>query len=297
MSRCLPLLLSLMVGCTINNDRYPRPRDLSPAWRVDKLRLLATRAEPPEIRPGETASLEALLIDPEASVGITVWVACSEEQATGFGCPFDPGLFGDEEPTIEELVEAGVIGVEPQFPPSYTADLGLLDELPAEERLEGLNITISTLALPSELADTDAFDFNEVEAGFKRLVVSEAPTPNHNPTILRFTVDGVVVPEGGVAIVDPGQPYELEPVLADDAVETYTFVNRDGEAEERVEEPFASWFATGGTVDEDVTLHPFLPSTWIAPEQAGEEGTFWAVVKDRRGGISWVERRWRTRSP
>lgn len=293
MTRLLPLLL-VLAGCTINDGRYPRPRDLSPGWRVDKLRLLAIQAEPPEVEPGRTATFRALLVDPDDTVDLTVWVWCTEQAATSFGCPFDPTTLDGADLDPDDLEAAGVIGVEPFLAPSFTPDATLLDGLDERERLEGVNVTINALSLPETVDDTDSFDFNEVESGFKRLVVSQATTPNRNPSLDGFTVDGARVPEQGVALVDPGQPYELAPVLGDDAIETYTFVNRDGVAEERVEEPFVTWFASGGTLDEDTTLHPFLEATWIAPVEPGVAGTVWAVVQDRRGGISWVERRWRT---
>ena len=40
---------------------------LPPQWRVDKLRLLAIRAVPPEIAPGETAVIERLLVNPRTT--------------------------------------------------------------------------------------------------------------------------------------------------------------------------------------------------------------------------------------
>lgn len=293
-----PALLSLCVlaasACVINGDAYPRPRDLSPAWRVDKLRLLAIRADPPEIRPGEGARFEALLVDPEQSVSTTLWVACGEEEATDFGCPFDPTSL-DPEATPEELAEAGIIGIEPFLPPTYTAPEDLLAGIDDERlRTEGVNVTINALALPEVAEDDTEFDFNQVESGFKRLVVSEATTPNENPEIVGFQVDGIDIATDQLVLVDPAEAYELAPVLADDAVQTYEYLNIDGVVEERTEEPWASWYATDGEVTEDTTLPPFLESTWIAPEAPGVEGTWWVLIRDRRGGLAWTSRRFRT---
>jgi hypothetical protein len=300
MTRHLPLALialTLATGaCTLNADKYPRPRDLSPGWRVDKLRILAIQSEPPEIAPGETAALRALLVDPDETIEATVWVWCPGEVATDFGCPIDPSAF-DPDLTPEELAERGVIGVEPFWAPTLTAESAWLDGLDARGRLEGINVTVNALALPgADAGDTDAeLDFNQLESAFKRVVVSEATTPNHNPGIADFTVDGVVIGASTVAIVDRGEAYELSVELAADAIETYVFVNSDDEVEERVELPYAEWFATAGSVEEDVTLHPFLPSTWIAPDESGEAGTWWVVLRDRRGGVSWASRSWRVR--
>ena len=106
----------------------------------------------------------------------------------------------------------------------------------------------------------------------------------------------VEVPAGAdqLRVVDAEQVYELSVDLRDDAIQTYTYVTGDGVAEERVEEPYAEWFSTGGTLDETITLHPYLGATWVSPESA-VDGTWWVVLKDRRGGLTWVAQRWRTR--
>ena len=50
------LLASLaLAGCSI---------DLPPASRIDKLRLLAVRAEPPEVSPGQTSTFDTLVAFP-----------------------------------------------------------------------------------------------------------------------------------------------------------------------------------------------------------------------------------------
>lgn len=299
MTRTTSIVAALLLAgsaCTLNADKYTRPRDLSPSWRVDKLRILAIQVDPPELAPGETASVRALLVDPDATVDSTVWSWCDEATVSDFGCPVDPSVFsGDLTP--QELLERGVIGIEPFWLPTITAQESWLDGLQGRDRLEGVNVTVNALALPgADSVDPDfELDFNQLESGFKRVVVSEANTPNNTPHIAEFTVDGVVVGTASTVQLDPGEPYELGLELASDAIETYEFVNSSDEIEERVEQPYAEWFATGGTVDEDVTLHPFLQSTWIAPDQSGESGTWWAVLKDRRGGVAWASREWRTR--
>lgn len=281
-----PLLL--LGACVINGDAYPRPRDLPPQWQVDKLRILAIQADPPEIAPGGTATLSALLVDPDATTGLTVWAWCDASTATDFGCPLDPTRI-DPGGDREELFAQGIAGIEPILAPELTADPEWLEGLDAQQRLEGVNMTVNALALPQDGGDTGSFDFNLVESAFKRVVVSEAVTPNENPTIARFTVDGVVLGPDQRAVLDPGRPYELGLELSEDAIETYLYRTSEGIDEERVEEPYAEWYATAGTVDEFFTLHPYLQSTWISPA-AGTEGTWWAVLKDRRGGVTWVSR-------
>ena len=60
--------------------------DLPPAFRVDKLRVLAVRAEPPEVAPGNASTLDALLALPPARPGddggspaiSRLWLACRQ---------------------------------------------------------------------------------------------------------------------------------------------------------------------------------------------------------------------------
>jgi len=283
----------LLTSWVINNNRYTRARDLQPESQVVAIRVLAIQAEPPELAAGETATLRALLVDSDDVSDNTLWVGCGPDAASNFGCPFDPAAL-DEDATFEDLVAAGVIGLEPDLPPTLTAQEEWLEGLDEDAQLEGLNWTVNALALPAEAPADGEFDFNQVESAYKRVVVSRATTPNRNPGLVDFTVDGDVVPEAEVITLVPGQSYELAPVLADDAIQTYDFKNRDGEVEERVEQLYCEWFATSGTVQEFNTLEPFLESTWVAPDVPGRTGRWYVVVKDRRGGLSWLVRDWRT---
>jgi hypothetical protein len=288
------LVLALLLGgCVIQSDKYPRSRDLPPQWRVTGLRLLAIRADPPEIRPGQTAAIERLLVDPLNEVQVVLWTACPELRATPFGCPLDLQGLDLETATPEQLREAGVIGIEPFLLPTVIGEESTIAHLGDAQRLEGAYLQVNALALP-EGSDFEQLDFNMVESAFKRVVISEATTPNHNPGIDAFTVDGVQVPEQTTVVLQVDQPYEISVDLTDDAIETYTYLNRAGETEQRIEEPFAEWYSSGGKVDEFNTLHPYLPSTFFTPQERGVEGTWWVVIKDRRGGISWTSRRWRT---
>ena len=61
-----------------------------------------------------------------------------------------------------------------------------------------------------------------------------------------------------------------------------------------MEEPYVAIYATGGEVSESLGLSGEYgdPATfdgrWIAPSDANETGTLYAVVRDRRGGQAWA---------
>lgn len=274
-------------GCVVNSDKYARPRDLSPSTLVDRTRLLGIQAEPPEIRPGESSQILSLLIDPSSEIGLTLWVACESAMATTFGCVLDISSLDFENATQEELEESGVIGVQPFFEPTYSAPMDALDHLEPEERGEGDYAIVQAFAFPEDIQTNDDFDFNEIESGFKRVVISEAETPNQNPTLSQWALDGIPLDPDDLVAVAPGSTHTFAVTLGEGAIEEYTYVNADNIVEIRKEEPYVNWYTSSGTIGSPVSLDPFLESAWTAPDTPGVTGTLWAVVRDRRGGLNW----------
>jgi len=285
------VVAALLTGCVINGEKHIRPRDLDASTLVNRTRILGIRALPAEIRPGERAAFEALIgtAEGEAPELGSVWIACPE--GDDFGCATDLGDLNLDNATPEDLAAIGFIGFEPGLPPAYAAPNDLLDDISAADRLEGRSVLVQLSLFPLELLEegVEEIDFNAVEGAYKRLVVSEATTPNDNPGLSAFLVDRFAVVPGISAVhVEPKQSYDLGILLQDvSGREVYEFVNSSGELEERVEEPYASWYATSGEVLEPVTLWPFMESTWRAPAEAGTKGTWYVVIRDRRGGMSW----------
>lgn len=309
MMRSTILLVCVLAssGCVIGANQFPRPSELAPEWLVDRARILGIRAVPAEIQPGQRAEFEALIAqapDDDEDL-VRFWIACPEDEG---GCA--TGELGDidlKNPDPAQLAKLGFIGVELGFPgepkPAYTAPADLLDDIEPEDRLEGVNVTAQLTAFPASRLEKktapDEIDFNEVESGFKRLVVSEARTPNDNPVLvgIRLT-DASDSTSGDTVEVPAGATVELTLDVEEAAtIVTYEFVNSSGEVEERVEEPYVTWFATGGEVLEPFNLWPFFMSEWTAPSETGVEGTWYAVVRDRRGGMAWVTRSWVTTAP
>ncbi len=115
----LLLPFALFVGCNGNM--------LEQQSTVSKLRVLAMRAEPPDLAPGETVTLDALVVDPRHD-------RCTEFGAAGSGSPADclsPEVVGP--PTLHWelcLFDQGATnlyrcGTIPDLPPDVTRrDLG-----------------------------------------------------------------------------------------------------------------------------------------------------------------------------
>ena len=258
---------------------------LSSSWEIDRLRILAVRAEPAEPSPGELVTFESLTVHPENDDLITVWFACLLENASSFGCE---GL-DDTADTGGDIPE-GLIGFEPDWAPTYVPDETALEGLTEEEKVEGRNILL-TLAAFENTEEVD-FEDENAELATKRVPVSENPDPNKNPNIASMQFDGVELPSGGVVQVDANRTYTITPILAEDAVQTYTYVTSDGVSEERVEEPYFTFYTDGGTLFGSSSLYPYSDTSWEAPSaETGEEIRIWAVVRDRRGGMGWWTQR------
>lgn len=297
-ARTLPLVLA--AACAIGDDQLPKPEDLPEEWRVDRLRVLAIRAEPPEAAVGQEVQLSALLVDPFDQVGGIVWLACPSETDLDLGCTLDPSL-DFQNATPEELAEAGFVGFEPLIPPRYTPPPELLEGKTEAEQLDGVQVVVQMAAVPPEALGGDlgegSFDPADLEAGYKRLIVSTSPQPNRNPRIAALSFDGVEADPNGVVEVDPGQEYLVAARLDTEAAETYDYTNPEGVTETRTEEPYLKWYASGGSLLESLTLFGFFDVPWVAPPRGSPapEGTLWVVVRDRRGGMSWIAQRWRVR--
>ena len=138
--------------------------------------------------------------------------------------------------------------------------------------------------------------------------------PNTNPYLsgLRLHADSkgfdAGFPLGEVTFVHPGETITLRPVLAEDAIEDYLFIDRNGVTECRREEPYFAWVASGGAdlsddysfVAEDGDLEEVGGRakvnriTMPGPEEFPDAGvTLWVVARDRRGGLTWIERQFR----
>lgn len=285
---------------------------MAKAWQLDRLRILGVRAEPAEPRPGEQVTFEALYYLPDgAALSLSTWFACLPDAADSFGCALDSvvleelqdidleSLSPEEQAALyARLLEAGLIGVEPFFAPTWTAPAGALDGLDEQARLEGVSAIVNITAIP-EAEEGLPVDSADVEIALKRLPISEATTPNHNPQVTGFLVDEVAVAPGATVEVLWGQPVHLEPLLSPDSIETYLYRTDEGADEERLEEPYATWYTEGGEFDQPYGLYPTMDVAWTPPAPAAEPGfppyasaqqrdvDIVVVVRDRRGGMAW----------
>lgn len=265
---------------------------MAESWQIDRLRVLAVAAEPAEPRPGDLVTLDALIVSPEMPVAGSAWFVCDSGSSTDFGCEIDPALLEGAETgnvDFEALAAAGLIGFLPGFTPTWSVPADYLDALSESEKLEGTFAMTYITAFP-EVAEGEELAEEDIEIAYKRVPVSLATTPNQNPSVASWAIDGLAIAAGAEVRLDPGQAYTIEIALGESSVESYTFRNASGEDETRTEEPYFSWYLQEGEFDQPNTLWPYAKVVYFAPEEPElTTQSLWVVVRDRRGGMAWSE--------
>ncbi len=262
--------------------------DLSQSWQIDRLRVLAVAAEPAEPRPGDVVTFTSLIVSPVVPLAGSAWFACSADLSSDYGCEVDPALIegaesGEVDPAT--LAEAGLIGFLPYLAPSWAVPEDYLDALDDDAKLEGTFGMLYILAVPEQ----ETVDEGDIEIAYKRVPVSLALTPNHNPVVTGMRIGGYSVPAGGTIRLEPGKTYSLDYEMADGSVEPYSYRNSSGIDEEREEEPYATFYLQEGEFDQAYAIWPYTAVEFTAPtEPTLATQSLWVVVRDRRGGMGWA---------
>lgn len=185
-----------------------------------------------------------------------------------------------------------------------TGDDATLGELTDE--LTGLMDGALTAARRVVISDKTAAAPAEVDCPATELL------PNLNPSVSAILLHAAGegkdsgFPLGPVTFVEPGTSLTLRPELSTDSREDYLFINRHDETECRREDPYFAWLVNGGASVRDD--HSFVAEDGDLDEVAGRakinrlhlplaeefppQGIdLWLVVRDRRGGLAWLERR------
>lgn len=278
------LFLSLFSGCSA--------LEMAQTWQLDRLRILGAQAEPAEARPGDTVTLKSLTFIPEEqNLESVIWFGCLPSDATSFGCTLDPSVMEGfdsppEDPAeqlafFQELQEAGFLGVEPDYPPTWTIPDNALDDLEEEDKIEGRSAFINITAIPEGSQEQE-----DIELAYRRIPVSLNPQPNQNPTLTHFMINDVEYQEDEVFYATAGEVYNIDVILEANSVEDYPYINIDGIEEIRTEKPYFTWYAEAGDFFQYFSLHPYSEVEWTAPEET-HTGKIIVVVRDRRGGMNW----------
>lgn len=307
------VFLTLSLGATSACER-----EFVPETVVDKLRILGVRAAPPDLAPGETAILSALVVDPSRAGerSTVLWLGCDPDPL-GLGrsaCSdvdqlqrtSDFAKSSDESASLPPGMR--VIGLNQQAAFRSTPDL--FRELSPEDsrRRTGTVAQVLMVAIPEEVPLTatreelealfDRVQNHEIRSllALTRIRVSEDPARNQNPVLGPLTVDGRPYPRGGALLLSPGTSVTVELDAPDESFETYEQPTPDGETHKE-EKLIAAFYSTSGRFKEPrLALRSGTEERFEVPGEdqknplsADRRGTLWVVVRDTRGGQEWLE--------
>lgn len=250
----------------------------APAFLVDRPRILAIRAEPPEVRPGELASYTVLAAGPEGELDATTaqWSPCtiplplteSGSVATACLSPIVPTAEGPA-PRLATSSDACS-----RFGPIASPEV----QRAREPDATGGYYQPMRLALLGELG----FAFERLLCPLPRASLRVAREyaqrypPNTNPSVALY------VPQE----LRAGDEVELTAAWPAESEEPFVILDPGTlEIIAARETMTVSWFTTAGTLERARTGTG--SNRWRPPDTAGPVD-LWAVLRDNRGGVSWA---------
>jgi hypothetical protein len=295
--------------------------DFPPASQLgDAPQVLAVRAEPPEVAPGQVVRLDSLVHWP-GNPPEHLWLVCVPTEVDTLDTCVSNRL-GDGGVLLPPCAAA------PGVPLCYASqDATALYTVPADLPLddEGRATIFVELVVGDDLASDECVrayrDLDPSErclVALKRLAVSVAVASNVSPALAPLVVDGTPVDTTpvdvtAVVVLDPtgaaGDDLEVALTVGvlPETVDEFTLADEppDEPPEEPPEEALLpmALYATCGTFDEDepdLRCEPPAPGdtaprcepvtvTW-KPQTSGE-CTLHVTLRDGRGGVAWLTQR------
>lgn len=282
-------LLGCFAACTPSFESVSEVRDL---------RVLAISAEPPEAFVDQstltvqTVRVRVLVADPVVRAGV---------DATAALCfPSDNRLCSDQKLDLPgQHGDLGELDFEVKASPTLSV---LIVGALQDDKLKGLGGI--RVQFSARLADGDPH--GSIDAS-KTLLYSSVPPDkaNHTPRIatlqiLRANGSTEQLLEGQTLSLDRFEEVGLRPVLGagPEGAESYTTTDLAGHSVDLTELPAYSFFTTlGAEYDRDTATEPVATQspgfglTRFRSLKAGS-GQLWVVVRDGRGGESWLSAGW-----
>lgn len=289
--------------------------EFDPYNELSGLRVLAVRAELPELREGESTTLDALIYEQDSKPVARQWSFCpwTADPNDGYTCPVDQATFD------RAFRQADLQGAAP----SLELGKGETAPLPFPADLEGTRALCQQLALLLENSATIAPDcstrwewtvrLKAVSAGRTvdtikpvTLLLTDESTPNRNPILTGlFAADkdaepSVTLDGPNAAELHADREHALRVALDRDSIETFEPTPVPGQrVPEATEEALTfTWFIEAGSTDRMrstykkgvESLSRATQTDWQAPNKT-RDVRLYVVVRDHRGGIDWREGR------
>lgn len=229
---------------------------------LDELRILAVRVEPPELRVGESAEIEALVFAPNGEAATTHMWQCAARGGMRQGCE-----------SFDDTIDLGE---------GTTAELEIGPDW--EEYLDRVGLPVH------QVVTIVATTGSEEERAIKRVVVSDEEVANRNPTLEALLLGDEEEEEPDPVPVDAGAAIRMSPIVAPGSVETYGRLTLSGDRVETEEELYLSYYFSCGSAPSLRSGGPDdLAATYRAPSTPGT-CTVYAILRDDRGGEDWRSR-------
>jgi hypothetical protein len=261
-------------GCTGNFPPYSDVHSLS---------VLAMRAEPPEIAPGESATMDALVVDPQGRTVEREWAVCVKPPDVGTGTNVHPDCITMDAAPF--LIPAGTgDSAQVTMPLVQPTDLGLPD-------------ATDGFYLPVRLTVRAGAD--QVVAIYRLRYALGGPR-NANPKVAdllaRVAADGT----GGAPLTDGeqathGDTLALRVAYGPGSAEDYFVLDPSTRMlAPRTEILPTSWFIDAGKLDQETTGPDRPVTNWSLgenlPMALPQAIHLWVVVRDDRGGVDFASR-------
>jgi hypothetical protein len=280
----LAAVLATGAGCSDN--------DLPDYVRLGGLRVLALKAEPPEVDP---ATNPTVIVTPLVSdLGNARNLAYVAQ-----GC-IDPGVGYGAEPSCEGRPDTVTLGSgsiasldTPQktFTGAATAisvplTAAIFSGRSSVDRHNGIAYLVTYLLTATDPASGAQ---SSVKA-FKRIIATTRSPRNSNPVLSEIYVGAQTLSSYVAGLSFPGgtgtqSGAELKPSLDAGASETYSVVNTQGTASARTEEATTTWFLSSGDIQRFRTTSTSA-NLWYPPKSrpTSHAMIFVVVTRDGRGG-------------
>ena len=315
----LAALFSLSLGSGCIDANFDAPS------LVKSPRILAIRAEPPELAFGEDVDFEALLLDGDGSplaeqAGVELrWTVCLSlaEVVSAAGLGFNSGLEDTCNEGGPDLVRLDTEGLAPNaahlpgteffrlltmLPMGGPPPTGPGGEMLDPTLTDTLTTIIAVVGVPLRVRLEVWRDGEMILSAFKRFAITQREDPTTNPPPPRFSVAEVWLSardgadphrcepeEGARPMVTAGAEVTIVPSDDEDTwLESYPVYGLDGSMLINDESAYYSWFSTAGGFDDAITQIPNSDVVWTAPDEPGVY-PIWVVVRDGHLGLGWCE--------
>jgi hypothetical protein len=275
----LLVIALLAAGCT---------PDWDPQSFVDGLRVLAVKAEPPEIAPGQSAQVTAVAWETAGAPITYEWASCLLAST----------------PTSRATVNADCLGEPPELThlpggaDGPTTMVTMPDVMPS-----ALGIPDATLGLYLPLRLTVRAPGSAPVVTFYLMRYALGTPPNHNPKLLAVEVVAASADGGAPAMLDEQTPLPvarddrltLRARFSDDSKESFLVLDpaHPEQPMSTTEQLRVSWYATAGHFSQQATGDALPNTEWRLETHVPAAGTpieLWAVGIDERGGTDVLHR-------